>query len=780
MMLPFVLLACLFPGNPLLRLQIAHDLAPISILRAKNAVAFVEIRSGGGGSAFCIAPDGLFVTSYHLLSKARDGKVRLILRPGETNQRALSASVARVDADADLALLRVKGVSSLDTLELGEAQTLVETAPVTAFGYPSALYLNNNQAYSAITVSVGRVTSLHKNRGDLQGIQFDAALKPGNAGGPLLNAQGQVVGIVQSSIAGSGVNVAVPVQKLKMLLQRPEIVFTPPSLTVTAKSHLQTFSISLDFLVQPPPHLSVFLTLQEPGQPPRVYPANSADAHHYTVRAVPVPTAVAPRRVQLVVLGKKTETRLQVEDCVVEVGGQRLRLSAIKEISREATAMVTLRDGRRLVGPLKGLDSVETMLDGLPTTVHLDKIAHLAVTDVQEGPGYLIYHIEVRHGTTLLGEKSGEIAMAGTADWGRRGMLLACYDDWPIRFVPFPPQPSLQNRAEDVTRYIQNVAQLFTHGHKGRFLIYPAQELFDDQFCAVLRQAGHTVLASSDPGPLAAYDGIFVGYADHVDRQALVTYINAGGKVYLSGGAGQWVFWQEVMQPFGMEFLPDNTTSVGEAGLFPVSGDPLFAGVSALLQGGISPIRLLPGKWPHTRALLTYKNLNLWALYVSEPTLLSGTTAPQGTHYVQYPANGHWYAQVTLDSAITWQDAKAQAEKMTYRGWHGHLVTLTSAEESMFVVQSFPDAVKGVYWIGACKDPAKADPRNPALGWTWVTGEAWNYTNWNQSPYQEPNGDFGAPNSNYAQLWGQGGWNDTPNTPPNEVDRPRGFVVEFD
>jgi len=135
--------------------------------------------------------------------------------------------------------------------------------------------------------------------------------------------------------------------------------------------------------------------------------------------------------------------------------------------------------------------------------------------------------------------------------------------------------------------------------------------------------------------------------------------------------------------------------------------------------------------------------------------------------------NGHTYEMVNAPY-ITFDNAKIAASEKTLEGfnYHGHLATITSAEENAFIVNTFDGIDKK--WIGAFQE-------NSALketGWQWVTGEPWSYTNWNAG---EPN------NNNYASTygyedaityWGETGvWNDAPDAYPYSNS---GYIVEYD
>jgi hypothetical protein len=127
---------------------------------------------------------------------------------------------------------------------------------------------------------------------------------------------------------------------------------------------------------------------------------------------------------------------------------------------------------------------------------------------------------------------------------------------------------------------------------------------------------------------------------------------------------------------------------------------------------------------------------------------------------IQWSGNQHWYERVP--GTLTWPEANAAAQSMSWMGFQGHLATLTSAEEDQFVSSRFYG------WCGAYQDPL--DEPDPAANWVWVTGEPWLYTNW---ALGEPNDYMGVPEC-YVNF-GSGGWNDSP-----DLAWDWGFVVEYE
>ena len=131
----------------------------------------------------------------------------------------------RADKDLDLALLRADGVKDLPALSLGSVDRITETMEVVALGFPFGKLLDAQpNEYPAVSVNIGSVTSLRMKDGALHRIQVDAALNPGNSGGPVLGPDGKVVGVVVAGVRGSGVNFVIPVSHLTTFLARPESI----------------------------------------------------------------------------------------------------------------------------------------------------------------------------------------------------------------------------------------------------------------------------------------------------------------------------------------------------------------------------------------------------------------------------------------------------------------------------------------------------------------------------------------------------------------------------
>ncbi|HID31697.1 MAG TPA: PEP-CTERM sorting domain-containing protein [Desulfobacterales bacterium] len=140
--------------------------------------------------------------------------------------------------------------------------------------------------------------------------------------------------------------------------------------------------------------------------------------------------------------------------------------------------------------------------------------------------------------------------------------------------------------------------------------------------------------------------------------------------------------------------------------------------------------------------------------------------------------NGHWYEVVRLQERnlqdMTWEAACNYASGLTYGGFQGHLVTITSEGEDTFIVGNLVEDSDSWIWLGGYQTPEGGN--EPDENWHWVTGETWSYTNWD---WDEPNDYLGVEES-YLMMWGYEGdiapgtWNDTSNDPKSIL------IVEYD
>ncbi len=152
----------------------------------KSVVAVMTENSVGSG--FIISSDGYVVTNYHVIQEG--GKIRVL----PYGQRPIIANITGIDEVRDLALLKIAG--NYDYLNLADSNELQVGRKVIAIGNPLGL---------SFTVTQGIVSGLDREgpNGLQEYIQTDVSLNPGNSGGPLIDTQGEVIGINNFKIGGA-------------------------------------------------------------------------------------------------------------------------------------------------------------------------------------------------------------------------------------------------------------------------------------------------------------------------------------------------------------------------------------------------------------------------------------------------------------------------------------------------------------------------------------------------------------------------------------------------
>jgi S1-C subfamily serine protease len=166
-----------------------------AVVRVETGPKVRNARERGGlGSGIVISPDGLVLTNNHVVGSSKQIRLR------DIEGIVTDARVLGVDPDTDLALLRADGVRDLRYASLGNSKNLRRGQLVVAIGNPLGF---------ESTVTAGVVSALGRSIRSVSGrtiedvIQTDAALNPGNSGGPLVSTAAEVIGINTAIINGA-------------------------------------------------------------------------------------------------------------------------------------------------------------------------------------------------------------------------------------------------------------------------------------------------------------------------------------------------------------------------------------------------------------------------------------------------------------------------------------------------------------------------------------------------------------------------------------------------
>jgi serine protease Do len=163
-------------------------------------------RSNGMGTGIIVDPRGYIVTNQHVVDDTTSIKVRL------SDGSSFTARVIARDRDTDLALIKIESMKPLPVVKIGTSSDLMVGEDViavgNAFGY-------EHTVTKGVVSALNRDVSLNKEMSYKSLIQTDASINPGNSGGPLLNIDGDLVGVNVAIRAGAqGIGFAIPVDHM--------------------------------------------------------------------------------------------------------------------------------------------------------------------------------------------------------------------------------------------------------------------------------------------------------------------------------------------------------------------------------------------------------------------------------------------------------------------------------------------------------------------------------------------------------------------------------------
>jgi serine protease Do len=167
-------------------------------------------RSQSLGSGVIIDPNGIILTNDHVISGA--SRITATTKSG----LELECEVVGSDADNDLAVLRTrKAGATLPAIHLGTSSDLLIGETVVAIGNPFGL---SNTVTAGVLSAVGRSVPGENQRVYSDFLQIDAPINPGNSGGPVVNIQGDLIGIATAIIGGAqGIGFAIPIDRAKRI-----------------------------------------------------------------------------------------------------------------------------------------------------------------------------------------------------------------------------------------------------------------------------------------------------------------------------------------------------------------------------------------------------------------------------------------------------------------------------------------------------------------------------------------------------------------------------------
>jgi serine protease Do len=246
LLLPF-LAPFLTPVSPAVAQQ-AQDLTALA-RRAKHSVVALEIldrfgRKVGTGTGFFIDPEGLIVTNRHVIEGG--SRARAVL----ANRQTLDVTgVVAADEVNDLAIVKVES-GSYPALPLGDSSGIEAGLEIVVLGSPLGLAGSLTEGIVSAVRSEGNLPEWHQ----APVLQIDAAISPGSSGSPVMNLEGEVVGVaVSQAVFGQNLNFAVPSAAVRELMGAIDLGAPPRPLKAgraagtSAVPYLRNLMISIVF-----------------------------------------------------------------------------------------------------------------------------------------------------------------------------------------------------------------------------------------------------------------------------------------------------------------------------------------------------------------------------------------------------------------------------------------------------------------------------------------------------------------------------------------------------
>jgi len=197
---------------------------------------FNIVPQQGAGTGMIISSDGVVLTNNHVINGATNIQVVL-----STDNKSHPATLLGSDSNADVAVVKIQGVSNLPTVKLGRSSALKVGDDVVAIGNALALP-GGPTVTTGIVSAIDRTIDAENERLEHM-IQTDAAINPGNSGGPLVNADGEVVGM-NTAVSSDAQNIgfAIAIDTVKPIADQLK---TGKGATSAAGAFLGVSSVSL-------------------------------------------------------------------------------------------------------------------------------------------------------------------------------------------------------------------------------------------------------------------------------------------------------------------------------------------------------------------------------------------------------------------------------------------------------------------------------------------------------------------------------------------------------
>ena len=422
----FLIISVAFVASETVSVAFDDDAAlpPAIVERCKKATVLVDLGRNGSGSGFLIHKSGIFVTNAHVVRNLPPSShAKLVLNSGQPEQKVVSARTVLIAEDDDLAFLKTDEPVAAEPLLLSDDVDLVELSKAVVFGYPFGTMLaSSSESYPSISINAGRISSLRRDGPLLDKIQLDAATNPGNSGGPLVDKDGKVIGIIVSGIAGANVNFAIPAAKLLPLLQQPVLSLRAPEIPYPRRAEVREFEVEVFPTAPIPPDAEITVHFGDYGPTAGKPVAAVRRAGQFFVKAAPYdPGKAVPLRLRLEAYFDQLILGANFDDCPLQIGDRTIRLADVRSIEKKTeadkkttTIKTTLtrfntdrEEYETVSGKVTGLPALKSKINQLQAT--LDDADRITVGAYDSGALNVPYEITLSSKGKSIASSRGEI-----------------------------------------------------------------------------------------------------------------------------------------------------------------------------------------------------------------------------------------------------------------------------------------------------------------------------------------------------------------------------------
>lgn len=407
---------------------IGQDRATIEYVKDACFLTEVSGKEQKHATAFCVHPVGIVVTNHHVVDQIEiGGTINLIANSGQPNQETLEAKLLRIDEKNDLAILKISKVGIYKAIEIANAPELYETLGVTAFGFPFGKSLSlEEDAFPTISVNSGKITAIRKDKNEAQLLQLDATLNPGNSGGPVIDNSGKLVGVVSFGVAGAGVNFAIPSEKLRTVLAKPDLQINLPDFTSANFTIPTDVEITVTPLIDDIADPTVEFWIKRGEAPARKFMLSSTAPNKYAGKIFGEPEK-EKRFLRGEIEFKQGKIEGRIQDDSIKIDGKDVELSQISSLSSESTTNqmeLTLLNGKVRKLAMQDVPKLNVELGGFSVTVDPSAFQKV-VLNAEDSEPRVSYMFIVKSGGKEVCRLSGDdIEKASNINSDEGGRLL--------------------------------------------------------------------------------------------------------------------------------------------------------------------------------------------------------------------------------------------------------------------------------------------------------------------------------------------------------------------